>query len=256
VAQTAWNKDVMDGTGASGMTLDQTKLNVYEIQFQYLGAGQISFCIENPTTGRLVQVHAVQYANTETTATLTDPSLHLTMIAKTETGYSGGAIAMNTASMAGFKEGLEGNNLPAFSVSATKGITTSELNVLTLHTEVNYQGTRNKVHCVLTNLSVASEASKIVTIRVVRNPTEVSGTVSLADVDADASVMQYDTAGTSIIGGSEKFITTLGSSEANNINMEHLGIKWRPGDRIVFTANKGSGASADVTIGVTWKELI
>ena len=42
IPQSSWD-DPMDGTGVSGMTLDHTKLNVYEIIFQYLGAGMIEF---------------------------------------------------------------------------------------------------------------------------------------------------------------------------------------------------------------------
>jgi hypothetical protein len=41
IASSAWNIDKMDGTGPSGMTLDPTKFNVYEIRFQYLGVGGV-----------------------------------------------------------------------------------------------------------------------------------------------------------------------------------------------------------------------
>jgi len=46
--------DPLDGTGDSGMTYDPTKLNVFEIRFQYLGAGAIEYWIESDTIGKLI----------------------------------------------------------------------------------------------------------------------------------------------------------------------------------------------------------
>jgi len=41
IPQTDWNKDKLDGTGSSGMTLDVTKSNLYWIDYQHLGGGRI-----------------------------------------------------------------------------------------------------------------------------------------------------------------------------------------------------------------------
>jgi hypothetical protein len=41
IAQSDWNKDKLDGTGSSGMTLDVTKSNLYWIDYQHLGGGRI-----------------------------------------------------------------------------------------------------------------------------------------------------------------------------------------------------------------------
>ena len=38
-AQADWNRDRLDGTGPSGVTLDITKANIYEIQLQWYGTG-------------------------------------------------------------------------------------------------------------------------------------------------------------------------------------------------------------------------
>lgn len=46
VLQTNWNKDKLDGTGASGVTLDFTKSQHLLIEFQYLGVGTIRFGFE------------------------------------------------------------------------------------------------------------------------------------------------------------------------------------------------------------------
>ena len=55
--------DPLDGNGYSGATLDPTKLNVFQINFRWLGAGQIRFSIENPLNGDMIVFHEIRYAN-------------------------------------------------------------------------------------------------------------------------------------------------------------------------------------------------
>lgn len=43
VAQADWNKDKLDGTGPSGMTISATDDNIYWIDIQWLGAGRVRF---------------------------------------------------------------------------------------------------------------------------------------------------------------------------------------------------------------------
>jgi hypothetical protein len=49
VAQSAWNQDTLDGSGdagnPSGATLDLTKVNIFEITYQWLGAGFVDFYV-------------------------------------------------------------------------------------------------------------------------------------------------------------------------------------------------------------------
>ena len=202
-------------------------------------------------------MHDIKYANTATIASLHNPTLHLTMIAKTETGYSGGALTMKTASMAGFIEGSTRPISVRFSVSNAKTTTgTTPVNILTIHDREYFQGTRNKVVVYPDFLTVASEAGKTVTIQALINPTQVDGTVSLSEISATNSVMLYDTAGTTVVGGENVLTLLLSGAESKEIDIRALNLHMHPGDRLVFTASLSSGADAPVTIGVTWDERI
>jgi hypothetical protein len=55
-AQASWNYDKMNGSGPSGVTLDITKGNIYEIEAQWLGVGTVHFFIN----GFLVHTFANQ----------------------------------------------------------------------------------------------------------------------------------------------------------------------------------------------------
>lgn len=54
VAQASWNKDPLNGTGPSGMTIDLTKINVFWIDYQWLGAGRVRFGVHAPDGSRVV----------------------------------------------------------------------------------------------------------------------------------------------------------------------------------------------------------
>lgn len=256
-AQTLWNRDTFDGTSSSGVTLDPTKLNVYQVQYQFLGAGSIEFFIENPETGHFILVHVIEYANTVTTSSLRNPTLHLSLIAKTEASYSGGALVMKTGSLAGFIEGLEAVLGIRHAVSNAKSTTgTTPVNVLTIHSQIDFQGSNNKIEVYPDYLTIASETVKTVTFEIIRNPTQIDGTVVMTDIDSATSVMQKDVAGTTIVGGTELLILTLGTTESKVVDLKPLNLKLRPGDRWVFTATVASGSDAPVTVGITWLERI
>jgi hypothetical protein len=64
ITQANWNGDKLDGTGLSGVTLDITKINVWWIDYQWLGGGRVRFGIYGPD-GQRITVHKVQNANTQ-----------------------------------------------------------------------------------------------------------------------------------------------------------------------------------------------
>ncbi|MFV2058034.1 MAG: hypothetical protein ACC707_16335 [Thiohalomonadales bacterium] len=257
IPQADFNRDTIDGQGASGFTVDPTKLNVYEIQSQYLGAGMIEYSIEDPETGHFISVHAIKYANTAVIASLSNPTLHLTIIAKTETGYSGGALTMKTASMAGF---IEGSTVPLnvrFAISNAKTTTGSTpVNILTIHNREHFQGTRNKVVVYPDFITVASEATKTVTIDVISNPTQVDGTVAMTEINAANSVVHYDTAGTTVVGGEKILTIILTGAQSKEIDLKSLNLNISPKSRLVFVASLSSGSNSPVSVGITWDERL
>ena len=62
VVQANWNRDKMNGTGASGITLDWTKAQHLVIEYQWLGAGTIRFGFETGAAG-VVWVHEMVSVN-------------------------------------------------------------------------------------------------------------------------------------------------------------------------------------------------
>ena len=108
--QEDWNFDTMTGVGGttnpSGVTLDPTKLNVYQINFRWLGVGEMRFAVENLLTGDMMPIHHIHYANRNNTVHLDNPSLKVGYVAANLDGNAGAGVTVSGASMMGAIEGI------------------------------------------------------------------------------------------------------------------------------------------------------
>ena len=73
VNQDAFNIDKMDGTGASGITLDTTKTNIYFADFEWLGVGRVRYGVF--INGRPYYIHERLHANVESVVYMSTPNL-------------------------------------------------------------------------------------------------------------------------------------------------------------------------------------
>jgi len=201
VAQTAWNGDKLDGTGASGYTIDPTKGNVYEIGIQYLGFGAIIFKVEvvtsNSNNAEWVVVHTIKYPNSATAVSQSNPSFPFTMAA-----YSAGSTtdcSVSVGSFAGFLEGQKKMTGPRTTYFNTSGITSSTsayTPLFTVRNDLTYAGRANQA---VINMLSASGAVKSTTgltsFFLIRNATLSAGVPSFASYAA-TSCSYTDTAAT------------------------------------------------------------
>ena len=104
--QASFNIDKLDGTGPSGMIIDPTKFNVYQIDFRWLGAGIISFALEDQETGTLIYFHRIYYVNQNTTLHMDNPTYRIGYVAADLTGGGGNNVIVEGGSMMGAIEGL------------------------------------------------------------------------------------------------------------------------------------------------------
>ena len=75
VAQSSWNGDKLDGSGASGITLDTTKAQIMFVDFEWLGVGsvRVGFVID----GQYITAHTFDNANEVTSVYMQTATLPL-----------------------------------------------------------------------------------------------------------------------------------------------------------------------------------
>jgi hypothetical protein len=257
VAQSAWD-DPLDGTGASGMTLDQTKINVFQIRFQYLGAGAMELSIEDDTTGRFVVVHTILYANLNTTPSTYSPNYLLMIHVDNKETVSD--IIVSCSSYAYFIEGKTTYtevHQPLFSSGKqSTGSITTELAIFTIRNKSSYVSKTNYIDLILEAISVSIEASganNLATIRVVKDAT-LGGSPSYSDISTTDSIVDIDVDGTLVSSGKELF--NFGLAGKNDEIFHGLGehkIYLSPGETITISAI--SAGTATVNANLLWKEL-
>ena len=248
--KTQWNGGESDGFQELH-TLDPTKGNVFQIRYQYLGFGMITFSIENPVTGRFVIVHRIVYSNRNVVPSLEHTSQRAVIYVSN--GSSTESITIKTASFAVFSEGMmltvRGN---VYSASSEIAAVSTLKMILAVRAKTVFQGKAAQDETLLKTLSLATAGgNKPVLFKVLFNPTLVSpGTWTAVHTN---SVMEYCTSAASVTGG----VTVLQYVVTSNGNLREFINEYNlfliSGDVICITAET-TGSASTVSGVFVWNE--
>ena len=257
IAQADWD-DPMDGTGDSGMKLDHTKLNIFYIQYQYLGAGAINLFVESDRTGNPVLAHRINYANKNVTPSVHNPNFHFTM--EVDNGITTSNMIIKSSSYAYFIEGITSFielHQPQFSsdVLSTTTVTT-EVPIFTLRNKSTYVGKENFIDIILEHYGgsiEANSANNLGDIRLIKNAT-LDGNESYSDINSRNSIMEVDTTASTVTGGTTIInIPLAGKNDKIVENVLNLKIILNPGETITCAGT--SANSATMNCQMLWQEL-
>jgi len=251
IPQTTWNRDKMNGTGSSGMTLNPTKGNVYKIQYQWLGFGAINFYIENPATGKFVLLHQIQYANTFTTTSVGNPSLPISLKVSNTTNNTN--IVVKVPSIAAFVEGLLSDLGLVNSINNSKSSVTTQLNILTIRNNATFNSIENKKFVTPTFISITNTSNADALFKVILNTT-LGGTPAYTAINAATSVVSFDVAGTTITGGRTVASYYLNGNSNAQIPLSSIGLRLNTSDILTVSATS-LGAAIVASTTLTWSEL-
>lgn len=249
--------DPLDGTGASGSIIDQTKLNVFFIQYQYLGAGAIKIFFEKQN-GDVVLVHTDKYAGLFTQPSAHNPNFHFHIHVDNKSTTSD--IIIKSSSYSYFVEGktsfIELHQPINSSGEKEKTTVTTEIAILTIKNKSLYQSKNNFIDILIEHITgsiEASNANNLGNLRLVKNAT-LGGTPSYADINTTNSVVEIDVAGTTVTGGVEIFSIPLAGKNDKNIEeiIRHK-ILLSAGETLTLAGS--SAGSATMRASILWREL-
>jgi len=199
VAQADWNKDKLNGTGASGITLDITKANIYFIDFEALYAGRVRFGIISQN-GQMIVCHEFQNANSFTVPYVQTANLPL-RVAIYNIGTAASGTTMKSICSSVITE--DGDGFPqGVTHTASNKITsvavTTRRPVLSIKPRLTFQSKVNR--SLILNLSAEIMAKTNDAYWEIVYYGTLTG-ASFADIDTASSTMQVDTSATAITGG-------------------------------------------------------
>lgn len=214
VAQASFNNDILNGSGASGINLDLTKGNIFEIKLQWLGVGSVQFFVN----GYLV--HTMSHANTLAVPYMKTAQLPIGFDV-INTGVSTGS-SMTSICSSVIAEG--GTIPPHFTYSAFNAtpivVTTTERPVLTIRPKATYNSIENRMLVLPNTFSIGTEGARI-SFRLVYNGTLTGASYTSV---ATTSGTEFDVAATALSGGETIYYGFLGQSNdaVNTINLSQI----------------------------------
>ena len=236
IPKTSWNTDSADGTTSSLNITDWTKINLFQVELVYLGAGNINFKIMDVVTSRFVTVHILELAGTLTQTSLGDPNVGLYMQNQV-TAQSIPLLTTDSVGMGSFGLFLEGASLTEIDhggvFNSKTGITT-EASVVSIRNDQTFYGTQNRVTVDVDIVTAAVDGNKSSIISFYKNATLTTPTWTV--VNADLFPVSRDSAGTFVIG-SGQLLWANALSKIDNITMQmgDVHIHLDPGDTFTIT---------------------
>ena len=264
IPQASWNLDTMQGTGKSGITLDPTKLNIFELKFQYLGGGNLFFYVLSSITGRWVHVHMIQNAGTLVTPVFRDPTMHAMWYSNCYAVGNNTPVTVQGASCGQFLEGQRRFLGPkgAYAYIPTAAVTNNTNTLMfALRNALYFNGIANRSQAHIRSISFggngtgtgSNQPNGVIALTLIRNPTSGGPTVfapyngslgtdfngiSGSNVFGQSSISSNILQLTSITGGNTGFthVVSIGG-QSGPIDMTDYEIVLNPGDTLCFTAN-------------------
>jgi len=272
IAQSSWNGDKADGTGASAFTWNKQLGNVMMIKYPYLGYGDINFFVQDPVTSRFILVHTIRYANTLATVEASNPNLFF--YAQNLNSGNTTNLTMYVGSASVFisgKRSFVGN--PKWATNNSKTGITAETAILNLRNATTYNTVTNRGLIRLNSITIGATATaaSIVTIKLKVGAT-IGGSPSFTTINGTTadngvtitsgnSISSVDTAGTTS-GGNYIFNLTVavgGGSATDGGNgavfdLTPYEIFVAPAETLSITGT--ATTTAGIAVGVSWSEDI
>jgi hypothetical protein len=260
ISQSSFNVDKLDGNGHTGMVLDPSKGNVFEIQFQYLGFGNANFSIENSETGKISQFHIIKNANNRTTPVLKNPNVNVLATCANIGGTT--TTKLKTASMAAFIEGeiknLDPQYAKSFSFSGINTSTYKPLAALKVNRIFNDQSCFGEIDF-LRIAGANTVNNQTVTIALFLDA-KISGDVNYQYIQQGQSIVSYANlnpgAGgntiTNLANLSPTYELVVSSDSSIIANIEALKIAIGIGRTIVIAIKTSASVSGDMSL--SWFE--
>ena len=226
-ASTSWNVDKLDGTGPSGLVIDATKVQIFIIDFQWLGVGRVRFSVD--IDGVIVPVHEMLNANIITSVYMKTPSLPV-RYEIINTGVSASATTLEQICCSVASEG--GYDIPGVEFSVGNGVTkravTARAPIFAVRLKSSFPaGEPNRRTARYLKIgAVASSSDAFVELAHIHSPSSITATWS--PVSADSAV-EYSTDITAVTGNPEHVVDTftavsgLGSASGqDNLSSEFI----------------------------------
>ena len=260
------NDNIVSDT--SVWNLDFSKVTMYKVEYSWYGAVGglfLAYVPDATTTGeaRWVRIHHLRASNQLTSPSLANPTLPISYLAQKSTSANESAIYKYGASY--YIDGGDKGTVVARSESnpQDRTVTTSGSMLIGLQVKGTINSIRNRMQVYPTRLGVGSSGRGLV--RLIKNPTLVSGTPSFTSTATLSPINVTTTSGVTVISGGTTIATFYVGAGGYDIdlspyfayNKDYLSypLTAASGDTLYAFA-QGIGGSTTMSASLTWEEQV
>lgn len=250
VAQTDWNLDKLDGIGVSGITLDPSKIQIFLIDYQWLGAGRVRFGFD--FGGNITYVHEMKFSNIETSVYMSNPSNPIRY--SIENDGTAGALDMEQICSSIISEGgAEGTGVDYWFSTEGTHVDANTANTVYALVGVKLQTGHKGEPIKFRNVSVLTQTNDDFEWLLIRNPT-VAGTFTYTDTASGPFQSAKGVTANTVTGGD---VIAGGFGHAGTVQSSDIGYEGGFGEAIDGTRDefilcvRPLSANADIEGGIT-----
>jgi hypothetical protein len=255
-------------TRRSVWDIDLSKVTMFKTEYSWYGAvgGHFLAYVPDATTAgeaRWVRMHHIRASNQLTSPSLANPTLPISYLAQKGTSGNENSIYKYGASY--YIDGGDKGTITARSQSNTadRAVSTGGTMLLGLRTKSTINSIRNRMQVYPTRLGIGTDARAVV--RLVKNPTVVSGVPSFTSVDALSPVEFTTSSGVNTVTGGitvATFFVGTGGVDLDlapyfGYNKDYLSypLAATTGDTLYVFAQSATG-TANMSAALTWEEQV
>lgn len=250
IAQNDWN---MDNWSSREWTLDPANLNVYQIDYGYLGGACILFSVYDKLCGCFVPVHLYEPID-DTLTNVGNPNLKIGWTAAS-LGSSGTNLITQGAS-ASIQKVAAPHDLEtgARAIKSSKAsISTTATNLITIRCRGHYgyrynQGTLRPV-----KLTINNDHNKGLRVDIIKGGT-LGGVPNFTFYDENNYLMEYDTAATTITNGEIVDSSIIAANGSDRLDLSSETLIILPGEWLTVAVSTISGTATTTDCSLVWRE--
>jgi hypothetical protein len=239
---------------------DPTKLNVYQIDMRWLGAGRVRFFMEDPSTGKMVLVHTQRWTSQQVYPHINKPSLRIVY----RSGTTNPAVTpsqnviVRGSSIVCAVQGVRtqtGSSQGRYNISATTRAKDLVWHLMSIQNPYVRNGGVNKASLMMQTLTVAAQGNDPSAIYIVKDAFGASNVLSYIAIPNTTSAMfaQYSISEVTIDLSTQRIanVQTLGINDNATFDLAAYNLTLSPGETIsVFISS--SNSLTRTAVGLTW----
>lgn len=239
---------------------EPSKLNVYAVDFRWLGAGRVRFFLEDPSTGKLALIHEINWTSLYLSPHILLPSLPVTYRA----GPTNGSTPASSVTIRGASAfaGIQGSIVQTNSSQGYSAIDSTNKAKDFVHHLISIQNPFvrgnhiNSGQILLQSLTVAAQSTDPSIIYLVRNSVGTTSYLAFnnipnADVNFNFAQISNTVTTEDLTLDQQANVQTLGINASATFNLTDYNFRLVPGEYLsVFISS--SNAITRTSVGLTW----